>query len=253
MALSQSRQKLKHQTYGPKDKLDALKAHIEARGRNTVQKILDSVGLKRRTVTNWLNGSVNVETAYLGGQLDQALEALTATIPLQHPDYYRYALGQMMQTVQSQDSLRDYDGKYQVVHNIPAADLKFSNLTIKYDVNSPFPLFIVVAFLKGKRRAIAQGFAFLQGDYIIMSSASEYINAFLVIRKTVNVKRDIFTGVIHILDRLNNYTYSSSMSLCHEAYQESRLEGLVGAELEARKVALDRELHRYLEQFYVRL
>ncbi|MBB3356036.1 hypothetical protein FHT70_006009 [Rhizobium sp. BK049] len=250
-----AREILKRSIGDRREKLAAIQSHIDARGTKVVYRILASIGIKDRTLRNWLADPEKIESSTLASTniLDQALSALSESVPMSHTDYYRYTLSQMNLKEGTQQTLQDYEGAYEILHNIRPEALKFDALHIKIE-DSNFPLFIINAFTEGQKRVTAEGFVFLQGDYLIMHSASEYIQMFLTITKGVNPTKDILTGVINVYDKVRNYTYVSGVAMCHELYRAAKMKNARSPEDRARvNEALEKEIRAKVVDLFARL
>ncbi|TPM21602.1 hypothetical protein [Mesorhizobium sp. B2-3-5] len=198
------------------DKLQEIQKHIAAQGTSHVYAILKSVGIQPRTFRNWIHDPKAAEDATLVklGLLDRALDKLPRLDQIEYINNYRFSLQEMKEDEKSQSMIKRFSGKYDVFHRMADPNLSLRKIRIVVSDTPFFPIFLANVFTGGERRQ-ADGFVFHQGDYIVMSGLSEYINSFFIFRTVVSVANDLLEGLITIQEKSENLSYTSSAVLRH--------------------------------------
>lgn len=178
-----------------------------------------------RTLRNWLSNPQSAEKAPLvrNGALDRIIATLHEKDPISYFDNYRFSLGEMRASADSQYGLTRYVGTYQFYSNIPEELLVINQLRIR--VFEPFIPVFSFRMLSENIYRKCDGFIFDSGGKIFFTGLAEYVNTSIVVAPVVNPSKDIVRGIITIQNKMSQQCYVSSCILIHSsAYRASATE-----------------------------
>jgi hypothetical protein len=141
------------------------------------------------------------------GALERIVNRLYADDGSAFLDNYRFSLSEMSMSVESQFLLHQYEGSYYFLVNIDESEFKVTNFSIRISKNN-VPVFIMKADDKK-----CDGFVFYTGGRIIFSGLSDYLNAFIIVNKSVDPDTDPLFGMMTVEHKFRNKCFAADVCL----------------------------------------
>ncbi len=141
------------------------------------------------------------------GALERIVRRLYADESSAFLDNYRFSLNEMGMSIGSQDLLHQYEGIYYFLIVIGELEFKVTHFSIRISKNN-VPVFIMRANDKK-----CDGFVFYTGGRIIFSGLSDYLNAFIIVNKSVDPSVDPLFGMMTVEDKFRNNCFAADVCL----------------------------------------